>query len=47
MKPLSLSAFVISVTALVKAAGQGNPWAGATTFLIPQFVDEVNTAIAK
>ena len=47
MKFSALAALVACIPALVKAAGQGNPWTGAKTFLIPEYVDEVKAAVAK
>lgn len=47
MKFSALAALVACIPALVKAAGQGNPWEGATTFLIPEYIDEVKAAAAE
>lgn len=47
MKFTLLAALVACVPAFVQAAGTGNPWTGATTFLIPEYVDEVQAAIGK
>jgi cellulose 1,4-beta-cellobiosidase len=47
MKFAALASLVALVPAFVKAAGSGNPYTGATTFLIPEYVDEVNAAVAK
>lgn len=47
MKFSALAALIACVPAFVKAAGSGNPWEGATTFLIPEYVQEVTAAVAK
>ena len=47
MKFTALAALVACIPALAKAAGTGNPWTGATTFLIPSYVDEVTAAVGK
>lgn len=47
MKFTSLAALVACVPALVKAAGTGNPYTGATVFPIPEYQDEVKAAVAK
>lgn len=47
MKLSALAALVACVPAFVKAAGSGNPFEGATTFLIPEYVTEVQAAVAK
>ena len=47
MKFSALAAIVACVPALVRAAGSGNPFEGATPYLIPDYTDEVNAAVAK
>ena len=47
MKFTALAALVACIPAFVKAAGSGSPFEGATTFLIPEYVDEVTAAVAK
>lgn len=47
MKFSALAALVACIPALVRAAGSGNPWTGATVFQIPEYADEVNAAVAK
>ena len=47
MKFTALLALIACIPAFVKAAGSGSPFEGATTFLIPEYVDEVTAAVAK
>ncbi|KAF8587160.1 glycoside hydrolase family 6 protein [Ramaria rubella] len=47
MKFSGLISFITIVPALVKAGGSGNPYTGATTFLIPEYVNEVKAAVAN
>ncbi|KAI5122378.1 hypothetical protein M0805_004135 [Coniferiporia weirii] len=47
MKFTALAALVACIPALVKAAGSGNPFDGATPFLIPSYVAEVQAAVAN
>lgn len=47
MKFAVLSALIACLPAFVRAAGTGNPWTGATTFLIPEYVQEVQAAVGK
>lgn len=47
MKFTTLASLIACVPAFVRSAGTGNPWTGATTFLIPEYVDEVNAAVGK
>ncbi|KLO07098.1 cellulase [Schizopora paradoxa] len=47
MKFAALCALIACVPALVRAAGTGNPWTGATTFLIPEYVQEVQAAVGN
>jgi len=47
MKFAALAALVACVPSLVSAAGAGNPWSGATTFLVPEYVAEVQAAVAN
>lgn len=47
MKFSSLAALVACVPAFVKAAGSGNPFEGATVFLDPSYVAEVQASVAR
>lgn len=47
MKFSALAALIACVPAFVQSAGTGNPWDGATTFLIPSYVAEVQAAVGK
>ncbi|EJC98731.1 cellulase [Fomitiporia mediterranea MF3/22] len=47
MKLSALAALVACIPALVKGAGTGNPFEGATVFLNPTYVAEVQAAVAN
>jgi cellulose 1,4-beta-cellobiosidase len=47
MKFAALASLVACIPVVVKAAGSGNPFDGATIFQIPEYADEVNSAAGK
>ncbi len=47
LKFAALSALIACVPAIRPGCWSGNPWTGATTFLIPSYVQEVQEAVGK
>lgn len=46
MKFTALASLAATLPVAVSAAGTGNPFTYATSFLIPEYVDEVRAAVA-